>query len=242
MRYPRPAARIGRRLEHWALAGAHRGNLMVAVSGSTAAALRAIGVPSERIRVVHNGVEEPGPLLPKAPGPLFLAMGRLVEDASFRRRQGEEARRAAEGESVDALAKALETLYRSLTRRKRIRESRDLLAERPWILGFDEIGGGQGLDPGGEPLPVQQPAHRFAREVRLVAQLLPRDPVPGDQGHRDHEHSDRQEHGRRDIACGCSDVGAQDCVSCSLCSSRPRAIRASEYRGRSWVSTYTRPR
>ncbi|MFF3762764.1 glycosyltransferase family 4 protein [Streptomyces sp. NPDC001922] len=79
MRFPGPAARLGRRLEHWALAGSHRGNLLVAVSGSTAAALRAIGVPRDRIRVVHNGVEEPGPLLPKAPEPVFLAMGRLVE-------------------------------------------------------------------------------------------------------------------------------------------------------------------
>ncbi|MGP3979791.1 glycosyltransferase family 4 protein [Streptomyces sp. KR80] len=79
MRFPGPAARLGRRLEHWALAGAHRNNLVVAVSGSTASALRAIGVDGDRIRVVHNGVEEPGPLLPKAPEPLFLAMGRLVE-------------------------------------------------------------------------------------------------------------------------------------------------------------------
>jgi glycosyltransferase involved in cell wall biosynthesis len=74
-----PAARIGRRLEHWALAGAQRGNLLVAVSPSTAHALRAIGVQRERIRVVHNGVEEPGPLAERSPEPLFVAMGRLVE-------------------------------------------------------------------------------------------------------------------------------------------------------------------
>ena len=74
-----PAARIGRRLEHWALAGAQRRNLLVAVSPSTAHALRAIGVERERIRVVHNGVEEPGPLAERSPEPLFLAMGRLVE-------------------------------------------------------------------------------------------------------------------------------------------------------------------
>ncbi|ARF55194.1 glycosyltransferase family 4 protein [Streptomyces gilvosporeus] len=79
MRYPRPAARLGRRLEHWALAGTHRRNLMVAVSGSTAAALHALGVDRDRIRLVHNGVEDPGPLAPKAPEPLFVAMGRLVE-------------------------------------------------------------------------------------------------------------------------------------------------------------------
>ncbi|MFF2811652.1 glycosyltransferase family 4 protein [Streptomyces sp. NPDC058000] len=79
MRYPAPAARLGRRLEHWALAGTHRGNLMVAVSDSTAAALRELGVAPDRIRLVHNGVEEPGPLVPEDPEPLFLAMGRLVE-------------------------------------------------------------------------------------------------------------------------------------------------------------------
>ncbi|MEU9860209.1 glycosyltransferase family 4 protein [Streptomyces sp. NPDC047971] len=79
MRYPGPAARLGRRLEHWALAGTHRANLMVAVSESTAAELREIGVAADRIRIVNNGVEEPGPLLPEAREPLFLAVGRLVE-------------------------------------------------------------------------------------------------------------------------------------------------------------------
>ncbi|BCK71450.1 glycosyl hydrolase [Streptomyces libani subsp. rufus] len=79
LRCPGPAARLGRRLEHWALAGAHRRDLMVAVSGSTASALRGLGVDAERIRLVYNGVAEPGPPAPKAPEPLFLAMGRLVE-------------------------------------------------------------------------------------------------------------------------------------------------------------------
>ncbi|MDJ1130603.1 glycosyltransferase family 4 protein [Streptomyces iconiensis] len=79
MRYPAPAARLGRRLEHWALAHNHRGNLKVAVSGSTAQALTGLGVPADDIRIVHNGVEDPGPLLAKSRQPLFLAMGRLVE-------------------------------------------------------------------------------------------------------------------------------------------------------------------
>ncbi|GHE69903.1 glycosyl hydrolase [Streptomyces longispororuber] len=74
-----PAARLGRKLEHWALSGAQRGNLLVAVSESTAAALQDLGVERDRIRVVHNGVEEPGPLAERSPEPLFLAMGRLVE-------------------------------------------------------------------------------------------------------------------------------------------------------------------
>ncbi|MFD3502637.1 glycosyltransferase family 4 protein [Streptomyces sp. NPDC058676] len=74
-----PAARIGRRLEHWALSGAQQRNLLVAVSPSTAHALRAIGVERDRIRVVHNGVEEPGPRAGRSPEPLFVAVGRLVE-------------------------------------------------------------------------------------------------------------------------------------------------------------------
>ncbi|WP_215455242.1 MULTISPECIES: glycosyltransferase family 4 protein [unclassified Streptomyces] len=74
-----PAARLGRRLEHWSLTAAQRRNLLVAVSSSTATALRSIGVERERIRVVHNGVEEPGPRADRSPEPLFVAVGRLVE-------------------------------------------------------------------------------------------------------------------------------------------------------------------
>ncbi|WP_326583041.1 glycosyltransferase family 4 protein [Streptomyces sp. NBC_00487] len=74
-----PAARLGRRLEHWSLTAAQRRNLLVAVSSSTATALRSIGVERERIRVVHNGVEEPGPRTERSPEPLFVAVGRLVE-------------------------------------------------------------------------------------------------------------------------------------------------------------------
>ncbi|WP_458243582.1 glycosyltransferase family 4 protein [Streptomyces sp. MAI_2237] len=74
-----PAARLGRRLEQWALTGAQHRSLMVAVSPSTAHALRAIGVERDRIRVVHNGVEEPGPRAERSAEPLFVAVGRLVE-------------------------------------------------------------------------------------------------------------------------------------------------------------------
>jgi glycosyltransferase involved in cell wall biosynthesis len=74
-----PAAGIGRRLEQWALTGAQHRGLLVAVSPSTAHALRAIGVERDRIRVVHNGVEEPGPRAERSPEPLFVAVGRLVE-------------------------------------------------------------------------------------------------------------------------------------------------------------------
>ncbi|MFG2787440.1 glycosyltransferase family 4 protein [Streptomyces sp. NPDC048419] len=74
-----PAARLGRRLEQWALTGAQHRSLLVAVSPSTAHALRDIGVSRDRIRVVHNGVEEPGPRADRSPEPLFVAIGRLVE-------------------------------------------------------------------------------------------------------------------------------------------------------------------
>ncbi|MFJ4687981.1 glycosyltransferase family 4 protein [Streptomyces sp. NPDC091377] len=74
-----PAARLGRRLEHWALAGGRHQNLLVAVSPSTAQALHGLGVERDRIRVVHNGVEEPAPLTGRSPEPMFLAVGRLVE-------------------------------------------------------------------------------------------------------------------------------------------------------------------
>ncbi|MFC5904265.1 glycosyltransferase family 4 protein, partial [Streptomyces zhihengii] len=79
MRFPAPVARFGRRLEHWALSGAHRGNLLVAVSPSTAAELHALGVPPDRVRVVHNGVDEPPMRTPRSATPLFTALGRLVD-------------------------------------------------------------------------------------------------------------------------------------------------------------------
>ncbi|GHH93795.1 glycosyltransferase family 4 protein [Streptomyces capillispiralis] len=74
-----PAARVGRRLEHWALTGARQRGPVVAVSPSTAHALQGIGVPRERIRIVHNGVADPGPRAERSPRPLFVAVGRLVE-------------------------------------------------------------------------------------------------------------------------------------------------------------------
>ncbi|MDT0308282.1 glycosyltransferase family 4 protein [Streptomyces sp. DSM 44917] len=74
-----PAGRLGRRLEHWALGAAQRGNLMVAVSESTRQALIGVGAAPDRIRVVHNGVAAAEPAAPKSPEPLFLAVGRLVE-------------------------------------------------------------------------------------------------------------------------------------------------------------------
>lgn len=78
-RLPGPVARVGRLLEHRALARTHRRSLMVAVSPSTAGAMEQIGVPADRIQLVPNGVEAPEALLPEADEPLFTAVGRLVE-------------------------------------------------------------------------------------------------------------------------------------------------------------------
>ncbi|MCX5203297.1 glycosyltransferase family 4 protein [Streptomyces sp. NBC_00237] len=79
MRFPGPAAGIGRRLEHWALSAAQRDNLLLAVSASTASALGTLGVDRDRIRVVHNGVDAPGARFARSEEPMFLAVGRLVE-------------------------------------------------------------------------------------------------------------------------------------------------------------------
>ncbi|MFD3414122.1 glycosyltransferase family 4 protein [Streptomyces cyaneofuscatus] len=79
MRFPAPVARAGRQLEHWALSRAYRDHLMIAVSPSTAGALRELGVPDERIRLVNNGVQDPLPQSERSATPLFVALGRLVD-------------------------------------------------------------------------------------------------------------------------------------------------------------------
>jgi glycosyltransferase involved in cell wall biosynthesis/SAM-dependent methyltransferase len=74
-----PVAAFGRALEAKAVPRAYRGNLFVAVSPSTAAALAELGVPEGDVRIVYNGVDLPdGPPLPTAPEPTFVALGRLV--------------------------------------------------------------------------------------------------------------------------------------------------------------------
>ena len=51
----------------------------IAVSPSTAVGLEGLGIPGERISIVHNGAEPlAGPPLPESETPLFLALGRLV--------------------------------------------------------------------------------------------------------------------------------------------------------------------
>ncbi len=79
VRMPRPLAAVGRYTESTLMPKAHRNNLFLTVSASTAAALGEIGVSQDRIRMVTNGVEQPQPLLPRSPEPLFLALGRLTD-------------------------------------------------------------------------------------------------------------------------------------------------------------------
>jgi glycosyltransferase involved in cell wall biosynthesis len=79
MMFPRPVAAMGQFAENRVMPWAHRNNLFLTVSNSTADALREIGVADDRIRQICNGVVQPDPLGPRAPEPLFLALGRLTE-------------------------------------------------------------------------------------------------------------------------------------------------------------------
>jgi glycosyltransferase involved in cell wall biosynthesis len=78
MMFPRPVAALGQFAESAVLPWAHRRNLFLTVSDSTAGALREIGVGGDRIRQICNGVVQPDPLLPRSPEPMFLALGRLA--------------------------------------------------------------------------------------------------------------------------------------------------------------------
>jgi glycosyltransferase involved in cell wall biosynthesis len=79
MMFPRPVAVLGRFAESRVMPWAHRDNLFLTVSNSTADALREIGVADDRIRQICNGVVQPDPLTPRSREPLFLALGRLTE-------------------------------------------------------------------------------------------------------------------------------------------------------------------
>jgi glycosyltransferase involved in cell wall biosynthesis len=79
LRFPGPLAAVGRFTEGVLMPWAHRKNLFLTVSSSTAAALADIGVDRDRIRQVSNGVEQPQPLTPRSPEPMFLALGRLTD-------------------------------------------------------------------------------------------------------------------------------------------------------------------
>jgi glycosyltransferase involved in cell wall biosynthesis len=79
MMFPRPVAALGQFAESKVMPWAHRDNLFLTVSNSTADALREVGVADDRIRQICNGVVQPDPPTPRSPEPLFLALGRLTE-------------------------------------------------------------------------------------------------------------------------------------------------------------------
>jgi glycosyltransferase involved in cell wall biosynthesis len=79
VRLPEPLAAVGRFTETVLMPWAHRKNLFLTISPSTAAALAEIGVRQDQIRQVINGVEQPQPLTPRSPEPMFLALGRLTD-------------------------------------------------------------------------------------------------------------------------------------------------------------------
>ena len=79
MQFPAPVAAMGRFVETQVMPAAYRKRVFIAVSRSTAEALRDIGVADNRIEVIENGVDIPsGPMPPKASEPLFLSLSRLV--------------------------------------------------------------------------------------------------------------------------------------------------------------------
>jgi glycosyltransferase involved in cell wall biosynthesis len=79
LRFPPPIAYFGRLTESHVMPWVHRRNLFLTVSASTFAALQNIGVATDRIRLICNGVEPGPPPAPRSPEPLFLAFGRLAE-------------------------------------------------------------------------------------------------------------------------------------------------------------------
>jgi glycosyltransferase involved in cell wall biosynthesis len=79
LQFPEPVASLGRFLESRAMPAIYRNRTFVAVSASTAAALRHVGVGPERIRVIESGVDvPPGGMKAKAAEPLYLSLCRLV--------------------------------------------------------------------------------------------------------------------------------------------------------------------
>jgi glycosyltransferase involved in cell wall biosynthesis len=79
LRFPPPVSIAGRFTESWVMPRVHRDNLFLTVSASTFAGLQEIGVDTDRIRLICNGVEPGPPPAPRSPEPLFLAFGRLAE-------------------------------------------------------------------------------------------------------------------------------------------------------------------
>jgi predicted metal-dependent phosphoesterase TrpH len=111
-------------------------------SDTRAAILReaAIYVPaidgSQRLRLEADASGAPSadpPGVETQPELAAAVVARLAEDAELRERLGVQARAGAERQSYAAVAADLDTLYRSLARRRRPRRDGDPLAGRPWI-------------------------------------------------------------------------------------------------------------
>ena len=91
---------------------------------------------SQRLRLEADASGAPSadpPGVETQPELAAAVVARLAEDAELRERLGGQARAGAERQSYAAVAADLDTLYRSLARRRRPRRHGDPLAGRPWI-------------------------------------------------------------------------------------------------------------
>src|SRR5580692_2966055 len=79
IRFRPPVSTVGRNVERLVMPWAHRRNLFLTVSPSTAENLEQMRVGRDRIRQICNGVVEPDPPTPRSPDPLFVALGRLTD-------------------------------------------------------------------------------------------------------------------------------------------------------------------
>jgi glycosyltransferase involved in cell wall biosynthesis len=79
LRFRPPVSTLGRLTESTVMPWVHRHNLFLTVSDSTFTALQEIGVATDRIRMICNGVEPGPPPAPLSRDPMFLAFGRLAE-------------------------------------------------------------------------------------------------------------------------------------------------------------------
>jgi len=77
-RFPPPLADVLQRVERRGVPRLYRENLFVAVSESTASALKSTGVDGARIRIVHNGVDVPPVAKKESSAPLYVVIARLV--------------------------------------------------------------------------------------------------------------------------------------------------------------------
>ena len=91
---------------------------------------------SQRLRLEADASGAPSadpPGVETQPELAAAVVARLADDAELRERLGAQARAGAERQSYAAVAADLDTLYRSLARRRRPRRDGDPLAGRPWI-------------------------------------------------------------------------------------------------------------